>query len=35
MSPNTHVNMAQSTNDAFPTGVHIATLDLGKSSSTS
>ena len=30
ISPNTHVNMAQSTNDAFPTGVHIATLDLGK-----
>jgi aspartate ammonia-lyase len=30
VSPNTHVNMAQSTNDAFPTGVHIATLDLGK-----
>ena len=30
ISPNTHVNMAQSTNDAFPTGVHIATLDLLK-----
>ena len=30
VSPNSHVNMAQSTNDAFPTGVHIATLDLGK-----
>jgi aspartate ammonia-lyase len=30
VSPNTHVNMAQSTNDAFPTGVHIATLELGK-----
>lgn len=30
VSPNTHVNMAQSTNDAFPTGVHLATLDLGK-----
>src|SRR5689334_24492430 len=25
VSPNSHVNMAQSTNDAFPTGVHIAT----------
>jgi aspartate ammonia-lyase len=30
VSPNSHVNMAQSTNDAFPTGVHLATLDLGK-----
>jgi len=30
VSPNTHVNMAQSTNDAFPTAVHIATLDVGK-----
>src|SRR6185312_13765559 len=30
ISPNSHVNMAQSTNDAFPTGVHIATLELGK-----
>jgi aspartate ammonia-lyase len=30
VSPNSHVNMAQSTNDAFPTGVHIAVLDLGK-----
>src|SRR5512133_931941 len=30
ISPNSHVNMAQSTNDAFPTGVHIATLDLGR-----
>jgi aspartate ammonia-lyase len=30
VSPNSHVNMAQSTNDAFPTGLHIATLDLGK-----
>ena len=30
ISPNSHVNMAQSTNDAFPTGVHIATLDLLK-----
>ncbi|MEB3055590.1 aspartate ammonia-lyase [Bacillus pseudomycoides] len=26
ISPNTHVNMAQSTNDAFPTGIHIAAL---------
>ena len=26
LSPNTHVNMAQSTNDAFPTAIHIATL---------
>ena len=26
ISPNTHVNMAQSTNDAFPTAVHIAIL---------
>jgi aspartate ammonia-lyase len=30
ISPNTHVNMAQSTNDSFPTGIHLATLDLGK-----
>ncbi|HET9598235.1 MAG TPA: aspartate ammonia-lyase [Anaeromyxobacteraceae bacterium] len=30
ISPNSHVNMAQSTNDAFPTGVHLATLQLGK-----
>src|SRR5215510_13390893 len=30
ISPNSHVNMAQSTNDAFPTAVHIATLDLGR-----
>ncbi|WP_047151335.1 aspartate ammonia-lyase [Aneurinibacillus tyrosinisolvens] len=28
LSPNTHVNMAQSTNDAFPTAIHIATLTL-------
>lgn len=28
LSPNTHVNMAQSTNDAFPTAIHIATLAL-------
>ncbi|WP_441294203.1 aspartate ammonia-lyase [Bacillus sp. FJAT-27225] len=27
ISPNTHVNMAQSTNDAFPTAIHIAVLD--------
>lgn len=26
VSPNTHVNMAQSTNDAFPTAIHISTL---------
>ncbi len=30
LSPNTHVNMAQSTNDAFPTAIHIATLALSK-----
>jgi aspartate ammonia-lyase len=28
LSPNTHVNKAQSTNDAFPTAVHIAALSL-------
>jgi len=28
LSPNTHVNMAQSTNDAFPTAIHISTLHL-------
>ncbi|MBP1963070.1 aspartate ammonia-lyase [Paenibacillus aceris] len=28
VSPNSHVNMAQSTNDAFPTAIHIATLAL-------
>ncbi|TBL79445.1 aspartate ammonia-lyase [Paenibacillus thalictri] len=28
LSPNTHVNMAQSTNDAVPTAVHIAVLAL-------
>lgn len=28
LSPNSHVNMAQSTNDAFPTAIHIATLTL-------
>ncbi|MFE8700754.1 aspartate ammonia-lyase [Cytobacillus sp. FJAT-54145] len=27
-SPNIHVNMAQSTNDAFPTAMHIAALNL-------
>ena len=26
--PNIHVNMAQSTNDAFPTAIHIATIHL-------
>lgn len=26
LSPNNHVNMAQSTNDSFPTAVHVATL---------
>ncbi|WP_159886535.1 aspartate ammonia-lyase [Paenibacillus puerhi] len=28
LSPNTHVNMAQSTNDAFPTAIHIAVLRM-------
>ncbi|WP_217367492.1 aspartate ammonia-lyase [Brevibacillus sp. DP1.3A] len=28
LSPNTHVNMSQSTNDAFPTAIHISTLTL-------
>lgn len=28
VSPNSHVNMAQSTNDAFPTAIHIASLQL-------
>lgn len=28
LSPNSHVNMAQSTNDSFPTAIHIATLNL-------
>jgi len=28
LSPNTHVNMSQSTNDAFPTAIHISTLQL-------
>lgn len=27
-SPNTHVNMSQSTNDAFPSAIHIAVLNL-------
>jgi aspartate ammonia-lyase len=27
-SPNTHVNMSQSTNDSFPTAIHIAVLKL-------
>ena len=26
ISPNSHVNMAQSTNDAFPTAIHLSTL---------
>ncbi|PWK06260.1 aspartate ammonia-lyase [Tumebacillus permanentifrigoris] len=29
-SPNTHVNMAQSTNDVFPTAIRIASLNLAK-----
>ena len=29
-SPNTHVNMAQSTNDVFPTSIRIASLNLAK-----
>lgn len=28
VSPNTHVNMSQSTNDVFPTAIHISTLNL-------
>jgi aspartate ammonia-lyase len=28
LSPNSHVNMAQSTNDAFPTAMHISVLSL-------
>ncbi|OIJ16959.1 aspartate ammonia-lyase [Anaerobacillus alkalidiazotrophicus] len=28
VSPNTHVNMAQSTNDAFPTAIHLSVLRL-------
>lgn len=27
ISPNSHVNMSQSTNDSFPTAIHISTLD--------
>ncbi len=27
VSPNSHVNMAQSINDSFPTAIHIAVLD--------
>ncbi|OEF98049.1 aspartate ammonia-lyase [Vulcanibacillus modesticaldus] len=30
VSPNTHVNMAQSTNDSFPTAIHIAIFNLAK-----
>ncbi len=29
VSPNTHVNMAQSTNDVFPSAIKIASLNLG------
>ncbi|MCX7571403.1 aspartate ammonia-lyase [Tumebacillus sp. DT12] len=29
-SPNTHVNMAQSTNDVFPTAIRIASMNLAK-----
>ncbi len=28
LSPNSHVNMSQSTNDVFPTAIHIAALNL-------
>lgn len=28
LSPNTHVNMAQSTNDSFPTAIHLSVLSL-------
>lgn len=28
LSPNSHVNMSQSTNDVFPSAIHIATLNL-------
>lgn len=28
ISPNSHVNMSQSTNDAFPTAIHIAVLSM-------
>lgn len=30
VSPNTHVNMAQSTNDVFPTSIRVAALNLAK-----
>ncbi|WP_203363936.1 aspartate ammonia-lyase [Bacillus sp. REN10] len=30
VSPNTHVNMAQSTNDAFPTAIHISVIEKVK-----
>jgi len=30
VSPNTHVNMAQSTNDSFPTAIHIAIFNLAE-----
>ncbi|MDG4657327.1 aspartate ammonia-lyase [Ectobacillus antri] len=30
ISPNTHVNMSQSTNDVFPTGIHIAVLQMAE-----
>ncbi|WP_018923776.1 aspartate ammonia-lyase [Salsuginibacillus kocurii] len=30
LSPNSHVNMAQSTNDTFPTAIHIACLHLAQ-----
>lgn len=30
ISPNSHVNMSQSTNDSFPTAIHISTLDALK-----
>ncbi|MGY4690281.1 aspartate ammonia-lyase [Salibacterium sp. K-3] len=35
VSPNTHVNMGQSTNDSFPTAIHIACLHLAKGLTTS
>lgn len=28
ISPNSHVNMSQSTNDVFPTAIHISTLTM-------
>ncbi|WP_339226839.1 aspartate ammonia-lyase [Oceanobacillus sp. FSL K6-2867] len=30
LSPNTHVNMAQSTNDAFPTAIHLSVLTMSE-----